>query len=487
VRNIMTDRGLRRRFRLPAIAVVRARLASMLAVGGRASVSTTAFDDFNRADGSLGPDWTDMIDGGLAISSQMVIGTSVAYSGDIRTGETYANDQYSQINVKSTTLRSGQWIGPVVRAQNGGQNLYLGHCDWNNTNSQLMLFKRVNGIWTQLGASCPSGALAGDTQLSLTVVGSTLSFAQNGTPRITATDTSLLTGAPGIMAQGTAATDSWRGGAVPSGFQVDYVSTDENGVKTYSVVSDCNGYGAQTLCVLSPIHPAAGVAHNFLYVLPVEPGLESKYGDGLDTLCQLDAHNQYNLTIIKPSFACASWFADNPSDPQLQYESFMTNELVPWVKANLSTSGSEQNWLIGFSKSGYGGQHLLLRNPDLFTLGAAWDFPADMSSYNTYRDSATGYGSQANFMANYQLSASFLAAHRGAFVAKNRIWIGGYELFSPDMSKYDALLASAGILHTVGPSALRDHRWDSGWVPEALAALYKDSRSLDCEGAGSRR
>jgi hypothetical protein len=34
------------------------------------------------------------------------------------------------------------------------------------------------------------------------------------------------------------------------------------------------------------------------------------------------------------------------------------------------------------------------------------------------------------------------------------------------------------MLHTTGPSILMDHRWDTGWVPEALAALYQDSLAL---------
>ena len=33
----------------------------------------------------------------------------------------------------------------------------------------------------------------------------------------------------------------------------------------------------------------------------------------------------------------------------------MTQELVPWIKQNLATTGHEQTWLIGFSKSGLGG------------------------------------------------------------------------------------------------------------------------------------
>ena len=97
-------------------------MPALAAMPHNAGAATTATDDFNRANGSLGPNWTDMSDGGLAISSQQVIGTSSGASGDIRTGENYASDQYSQIEITSTQLSGGQWVGAAVRAQNGGQN-----------------------------------------------------------------------------------------------------------------------------------------------------------------------------------------------------------------------------------------------------------------------------------------------------------------------------------------------------------------------------
>ena len=154
----------------------------------------------------------------------------------------------------------------------------------------------------------------------------------------------------------------------------------------------------------------------------------------------------------------------------------MTTELEPWVKANLSTTGTEQNWLIGFSKSGIGAQDLILKHPDLFQLAASWDFPADMSAYDQYFSSSAGnYGTDANFQANYRLTAAFLDAHKSPFLTNNRIWIGGYNAFQGDISDYDALLTSEGIVHTLGPSQLVAHRWDGGWVPQALAALEQDS------------
>ena len=537
----------------------------------RRGESGTVSDDFNRANGSLGADWTDMSVGGLTISNDAVVGTqATGNSGDIYTGEAFGSDQFSQIELTSTQLSGGQWVGPAVRAQSGGQDLYIGIYLLNGGSPELMLFKLLNGNWTQLGSAYPTGPLAAGTLLNLTVTGSTLSFSENGAVEITATDTSLTGGAPAIMAYGTPTAGNWVGGdgtysvggtysiggtvsglsgtvvlennggnnlsvsangtftfsslvdqsapydvtvqSDPSGqactvangsgtvasanvtnvsvtcgsgvFSPQYVSTDANNIQSYSFTSADDGDGPQTLRVLVPTHPAAGVAHNFLYVLPVEAGLGSVFGDGLETLAALDAEDQYNLTIIEPTFAIDPWYANNPNDANLQYETFMTQDLVPWVKANLATTGSEQNWLIGFSKSGIGGQDLILKHPDLFQLAASWDFPADMSSYDELGpDPAANYGTDANFQANYRLTAAFVNAHKAPFLTNNRIWIGGYYYYQTDVADYDALLTSEGIVHTDGPSQQMAHNWGSGWVPEALAALYQDSTQLSSANA----
>jgi hypothetical protein len=430
----------------------------------------------------LGSNWSAVSYGALSISGQVVVGTS-GTAGAIRVGETYAGDQSSQIEVTSTQLSGGQYIGAAVRMQSAGQTMYLGIYYWNNGAQQLRLYKSVSGVWTQLGGSYSCGALAAGTQLQVTAVGSTISFLQNGVARITVTDSSVTGGAPGILTLGTARADNWVGATAGSTglpkMQVQYTGTDANGVASYNVVSADNGYGTQVLRVLNPSNPAPGVAHNFLFLLPVEPGLGSQYGDGIDTLRSLDAQNQYNLTIVEPTFQIDSWYADNPTDSNIRYETFMTQDLVPWVAQNLSTTGHEQNWLIGFSKSGIGGEDLILKHPDVFAVVASWDFPADMTTYDQFgSSSADEYGTDANFQANYRLSAAFVDAHKAPFQAKNRIWIGGYSLYGADMSDYDALLTSKGILHSTEPPTVMLHRWDSGWVQQALPALEQDSVAL---------
>ena len=149
---------------------------------------------------------------------------------------------------------------------------------------------------------------------------------------------------------------------------------------------------------------------------------------------------------------------------------------MPWIKQNLATTGSEQVWLLGLSKSGIGDQDLILKHPDLFTLTASWDFPADMSTYNGLGcDPAANYGTDANYQANYRLTTPFVDSLKGPFLSNNRIWIGGYSLYQTDVSDYDAILTSEGIAHSTETPQYTAHRWDSGWMPIALAALYQDS------------
>src|SRR5215813_5651016 len=182
------------------------------------ALAATASDDFNRANGSLGAGWADITDGGLAIAGQAAAGTSATVvSGDIRTGEAYPSDQYSQVQVTSAQLTGGQWIGPMVRAQNGGLNAYVGIYNWNNGSPNLMLFRRSGvNTWTQLGATYNSGPLAAGATLQVSAVGSAISFLLNGVQRISVTDTSLSGGGPGIMSFGTGQVDNWSGGSAGS-------------------------------------------------------------------------------------------------------------------------------------------------------------------------------------------------------------------------------------------------------------------------------
>jgi hypothetical protein len=187
----------------------------------QSALAASASDDFNRADGSLGGNWSGFGAGAMAISSQAAAGTSgSAVTGASWSASSFGGDQFSQVALTSTQLSGGQWIAVAVRVQNSGLTGYAGLYFWNNGAPQLVLYKRNSGTWSQLGGAYGVAALAAGTQLQITAAGSTVSLLLNGVQRLSASDSSITGGAPGIMAYGTAAADNWSGGAIAPSYTV---------------------------------------------------------------------------------------------------------------------------------------------------------------------------------------------------------------------------------------------------------------------------
>jgi hypothetical protein len=271
--------------------------------------------------------------------------------------------------------------------------------------------------------------------------------------------------------------------------------TDANGVVSYEATSAYNGPGVTTLRVLAPSNPAQ-VTHRFIYVLPVSPGAENQdlFGDGLEQLRALDVHNLYNAHLIAPSFHAEPWYADHDTNPDRRYESFLVNDLVPWVQANLGVTGQEEHWLVGMSKSGFGAVTLLFRNPTVFDAAAAWDFPADQADTDDF-DMLENYGTEANFQANYRLTDAWIAARRAPFQTATRLWLShdpatfeGIPTYLAEVDAFAARLQAHGVLFLRTGGVARNHTWTSGWLPEAVAGLqemrYTDRDDFDRPDGG---
>jgi hypothetical protein len=262
--------------------------------------------------------------------------------------------------------------------------------------------------------------------------------------------------------------------------QFVYEGTDATGAQVYDIT---NAVGSEPFAVrvLTPQDPSTAYPHSFLYDLPVEPGLaQSTYGSGLDELAKLDVEDQYNATIVEPIFPMDSWYADNPNDPTIDYETFVADILPQWVDSNFATTGTEQNLLIGLSKSGYGALDLELKHPGVFSAVAAFDFPGDMSSYDEFgSSSANDYGTQANFQDNYEMNASFIAAHSAPFTSSDRILISEGPAFTTQVTDFGNLLASEGVMYSSLNQTNDAHTWSSGWLSSAVAGLYGLEENLD--------
>lgn len=192
-----------------------------------------------------------------------------------------------------------------------------------------------------------------------------------------------------------------------------------------------------------------------VYVLPVEAGLESKYGDGFAEAKKLSPA----AIVVAPTFSRLPWYADHPTDPKIAQESYFLKDVLPLIEEKYSKG---PRLLLGFSKSGHGAFSLLLRHPRLFARAVAWDAPLMMDTHTLY-GAGPIYGTPENFE---RYRPSKLLGN----VESKRLIHMGFDNFREHHEAFDKLLTGPRVYRD-GPK--RAHRWDSGWVRPAFELLLE--------------
>ena len=246
---------------------------------------------------------------------------------------------------------------------------------------------------------------------------------------------------------------------------------DVRGFEVYAVESEFQRTETK-IRVLLPGNFDASRDYPVVYVLPVEAGDGTQYGDGLGTVYNLGLQAQYDAIFVAPTFSDKPWYADHDSDRQIWQETHFRSIVVQFVElAYPASTEADDRLLLGFSKSGWGAYSMLLRHPDEFGRAFAFDSPLGLS--NPYFDEFnTIVGTQANFE-NYHVMS--LIQERAPLLSTQgpRLFMMGYyyDFTRRDMDDADRLMTSLGIPHGYTPGPKRAHRWDSGWVSQAVATL----------------
>jgi hypothetical protein len=185
------------RFRLSLTAIVLALGVVVLA--------TSASDDFNRANGALGANWTQQITGTslVIVSNHAEANTSATSTWAFYTTGTWANDQESSATI---TCGDSSYEGVSVRMSgvDAASNNYTYVTDCSSA-SQIQ--KRVAGVDTNLsvGLSIP----ASGSVIKLRAVGTTLTAYDDGVSIGSIGDADLASGKPGIFQYSSGGGSSW--------------------------------------------------------------------------------------------------------------------------------------------------------------------------------------------------------------------------------------------------------------------------------------
>lgn len=261
--------------------------------------------------------------------------------------------------------------------------------------------------------------------------------------------------------------------AVTSGFADEKTTisagkSDASGIIVHQVQSTLQA--APTLIrVLLPQPYDPTLRYPVVYVLPVEAGRESRYGDGLQEILQNNLHQRHAAIFVTPTFAHLPWYADHPTDPAIRQESYFLKDVVPFIDQNYpSLAERSGRHLLGFSKSGWGAWSLILRHSDLFEKAAAWDAPLMLDQPGKY-GSGPIFGSAENF-AGYRI-ADLLAKQSANFRGSPRLILLGYGNFRAEHEQLRPLLERLDVAYIERDGPQRVHDWHSGWVAEALELL----------------
>jgi hypothetical protein len=170
---------------------------------------TLISDNFQRADGGLGANWTSAYSWlgyvALVVTSNSARSPSAAGALSVWNGTvTIPDDQWVQVTVGATS--NTPYVGLLVRCSMTAVNTTFYDCLWHgNTGSSasLLLRKSVNGTFTTL-ATATTTVQTGDV-ITLTAIGSQLAVYLNGSFLMAVSDSAVTSGLPGLEIDPTGA------------------------------------------------------------------------------------------------------------------------------------------------------------------------------------------------------------------------------------------------------------------------------------------
>ena len=176
-----------------------------------AALASTVSDNFDRADGALGSNWT-TVSGTAApriVSDNLRAGTASALNSAYWSASTFGNDQFAQATLPDS---SGTQYGPGIAVRLSSTK---GYFLWYGNSPDTVSLWRMgsSSSWTQLKQSGPLTVARSTDVWGIQAVGSTVSGYQNGKLVVQATDTDIKSGSPGVWLYNSSnQIDNWSGG-----------------------------------------------------------------------------------------------------------------------------------------------------------------------------------------------------------------------------------------------------------------------------------
>ena len=190
------------------------------------SYVNSGYDNATRANGSIGANWT-IQQNGLNIAANQIQGTAAAQSNSgFWNANAFSPVQFAQATI---TALNGTTDFPGVTVLASGSAASATYYDCVENSTTIFMQRVVNAGTTNLTSTASTGSL-GDLLRLEAAPGGALTCFKNGAVALTATDTQIASGSPGLLISGNVATEkNWSGGNLHPLAQLD---TEQDWTKT---------------------------------------------------------------------------------------------------------------------------------------------------------------------------------------------------------------------------------------------------------------
>ncbi|MFI3239502.1 MAG: alpha/beta hydrolase-fold protein [Bacteroidales bacterium] len=113
-------------------------------------------------------------------------------------------------------------------------------------------------------------------------------------------------------------------------------------------------------------------------------GYDGDYKAWLGTKPNLDKLASENEVIFVLPDGQDSWYIDSPIDSTMQFETYLTKELLPYVDNNYRTKATaEYRAITGLSMGGHGALHTAIKHPNLFKNAGSMSGGVNIAPYTS--------------------------------------------------------------------------------------------------------
>jgi S-formylglutathione hydrolase FrmB len=112
--------------------------------------------------------------------------------------------------------------------------------------------------------------------------------------------------------------------------------------------------------------------------------------------------DKYGFIVIGVDGNYSSWYFDSPIDPTFKYETYVVDELVPFIDKNYKTIASREGRAIsGLSMGGHGALYLSFKHQDVFGAAGSMSGGVDFRPFPEKWDIKKRLGSITEFPDNW--------------------------------------------------------------------------------------